>query len=108
MERQRIVRLVVKEVLIGDDNIVIRHSIPIASMPPASGGPPDPSRSAGTPNGQSYLLRKGRSGGTIRRFSWKIARDRDSVAERVGFELTGDFVAAVSNLNTSNKRCQEE
>ena len=30
MERQRIVRLVVKEVLIGDDNIIIRHSIPIA------------------------------------------------------------------------------
>src|SRR6202521_5267333 len=61
MERQRIVRLVVKEVLIADDNIVIRHSIPIASTPPASGGPPAPSRSAGTPNGQSYLLRKGRS-----------------------------------------------
>jgi site-specific DNA recombinase len=61
MERQRIVRLVVKEVLIGDDNIVIRHSIPIASTPPASGGPPAPSRSAATPNGQSYLLRKGRN-----------------------------------------------
>src|SRR5208337_3937119 len=61
MDRQRIVRLVVKEVLIGDDNIVIRHSIPIASTPPASGGPPAPSRSAGTPNGQSYLLRKGRN-----------------------------------------------
>src|SRR6266852_8283800 len=30
MERQRIVRLVVKEVLIGEDHIVIRHSIPIA------------------------------------------------------------------------------
>src|SRR6202021_3093797 len=50
-ERQRIVRLVVKEVLIGDDNIVIRHSIPIASTPPASGGPPAPSRFADTPNG---------------------------------------------------------
>ena len=30
MERQSIVRLVVKGVLIGDDNIVIRHSIPPA------------------------------------------------------------------------------
>jgi site-specific DNA recombinase len=40
MERQRIVRLVVKEILIGDDSIVIRHSIPIASTPPASGGGP--------------------------------------------------------------------
>ena len=40
IERQRIVRLVVKEILIGDDTIVIRHCIPIASTPPSSGGPP--------------------------------------------------------------------
>ena len=60
-ERQRIVRLVVKEVLIGDDNIVIRHSIPIALTPPASGGPPAPSWPAGAPTDQSYLLRKGRN-----------------------------------------------
>ena len=33
IERQRIVRLVVKEILIGDDNLVIRHCIPIASTP---------------------------------------------------------------------------
>src|SRR5713226_2437539 len=61
MERQRIVRLVVKEVLIGDDHIVIRHSIPIASTPPASGGPPAPSWPDGAPTGQSYLLRSGRN-----------------------------------------------
>jgi len=61
MERQRIVRLVVKEVLIGDDNIIIRHSIPIASTPPPSGGPPAPSWPDGSPTGQSYLLCKGRS-----------------------------------------------
>src|SRR6516162_8859559 len=30
-ERQRIVRLLVKDVLVGDDTIVIRHSIPIAN-----------------------------------------------------------------------------
>src|ERR1700730_18056519 len=66
MERQRIVRPVVKEVLIGDHNIVIRHSIPIASTPPPSGDPPAPSRSAGTPNGQSYLLRKGRNNRALR------------------------------------------
>jgi transposase len=63
MERQRIVRLVVKEVLIGDDNIIIRHSIPIASTPPASGGPPKsrngtgsellPQRWAGAPPGDN-------------------------------------------------------
>ena len=61
MERQRIVRLVVKEVLIGDDNIIIRHSIPIASTPPPSGGPPAPSWPDGSPTGQSYLLCKGRN-----------------------------------------------
>jgi site-specific DNA recombinase len=59
IERQRIVRLVVKEVLIGDDTIIIRHCIPIASTPPASGGQSAPSRPDGAPTGQSYLLRKG-------------------------------------------------
>ena len=33
-ERQRIVRLVIKEILVGDETIVIRHSIPLSSMPP--------------------------------------------------------------------------
>ena len=44
VERQRIVRLVVKEVLIGDDTITIRHSIPIPSKsPPAyTDSPPSP------------------------------------------------------------------
>jgi site-specific DNA recombinase len=39
-ERQRIVRLVVKEVLVDDDTIVIRHSIPVPSGPPGGGNPP--------------------------------------------------------------------
>jgi site-specific DNA recombinase len=50
-ERQRIVRLVVKDVLIGDDTITIRHSI---SVPPQGGNLP--SRRA---DGQNYLLCKG-------------------------------------------------
>lgn len=37
LERQRIVRLVVKEILVGEDGIVIRHCIPVAS-PPGGGG----------------------------------------------------------------------
>ena len=61
IERQRIVRLVVKEVLIGDDTIVIRHSIPVASTPSPGGGPPAPSRPESAPSGQSYLLRSGRN-----------------------------------------------
>lgn len=57
--RQRIVRLLVKDVLVADDTIIIRHSIPIPNdprdgeelTPPAGGGP-----SVGS---ESYLLRKG-------------------------------------------------
>jgi site-specific DNA recombinase len=59
IERQRIVRLVVKEVLIGDDTITIRHSIPVPSGPPQNGGPPPLGRSQNQSGGQSYLLRKG-------------------------------------------------
>ena len=59
-ERQRIVRLVVKDVLIGDDTITIRHSIPVLFGPPQGGSLP-PSQTAG-PN---YLLRKGRDTPTL-------------------------------------------
>ena len=53
--RQCIVRLLVKEVLIGDDMITIRHSIPILSGPPAHCDSPH------SPSGdQSLLLCKGR------------------------------------------------
>jgi site-specific DNA recombinase len=51
-ERQRIVRLLVKEVLVGENDITIRHSIPIPSGSPPNGGSP----LAGDPN---YLLCKG-------------------------------------------------
>ncbi len=51
-ERQRIVRLVIKEVLVGENDITIRHSIPIPSGSPSNGSSP----SAGDPN---YLLCKG-------------------------------------------------
>jgi site-specific DNA recombinase len=54
-ERQRIVRLVVKDVLIGDDTITIRHSIPVPQQSPTQGGNLPPSR----PDGQNYLLCKG-------------------------------------------------
>jgi len=53
LERQRIVRLLVKDVLVGEDTITIRHSIPIPPDPPQSGGSQDS-------NGQDYLLCKGR------------------------------------------------
>ena len=52
IERQRIARLLVKDVLVGEDTITIRHSIPIPSGPPQNGG----SESSA---GQNYLLCKG-------------------------------------------------
>jgi site-specific DNA recombinase len=53
IERQKIVRLLVKDVLVGEDTITIRHSIPIPSASPQNGGPDDS-------NGQNYLLCKRR------------------------------------------------
>jgi site-specific DNA recombinase len=60
LERQRIVRLVVKEVLVGDDTIVIRHSIPVPSGPPGGSSPPPLGGSADVGADRSYLLRTGR------------------------------------------------
>ena len=57
-ERQRIVRLLVKEVLVGDDTIIIRHSIPIPAAPSGN----DTSPTSGPPSATSttsYLLRSG-------------------------------------------------
>jgi site-specific DNA recombinase len=59
-ERQRIVRLLVKEVLVNDDAITIRHSIPITNNPPDGTGPSSASADAARMPGQgSYLLRTG-------------------------------------------------
>jgi site-specific DNA recombinase len=65
-ERQRIVRLVVKEVLIGDDTIVIRHSIPIPSGPSNTTNPPPSPHGLGALTDQSYLLRSGRDDTSLR------------------------------------------
>ena len=56
-ERQRIVRLLVKEVLVNGDKIIIRHSIPLSA--PSSGGQ-DPSKTENEAReNNSYLLRSG-------------------------------------------------
>ncbi len=59
LERQRIVRLVVKDILIGEDTIVIRHCIPVGSASPPDTGSPPIGRPHGTSGGQSLLLRSG-------------------------------------------------
>ena len=60
VERQRIVRLLVKEVLVNDDTIVIRHSIPVPSGPPPKGSAPN-GHADDVPDRPSYLLRSGSS-----------------------------------------------
>ena len=55
-ERQRVLRLLVKEILVGDDKILIRHSIPLPSNPPG-GRSSTPTKAPGKPaQPESYLL----------------------------------------------------
>src|ERR1700730_643918 len=59
IERQRIVRLVVKEVLIGDYSIVIRHCLPQGPPSTRSGGLPGSDCGREVPIGGNYLMRSG-------------------------------------------------
>src|SRR5205807_9028405 len=56
--RQQILRLLVKEVLVGDHTVTIRHSIPIPQAS-SNGSPPPPSGAAGPRSNSGYLLRSG-------------------------------------------------
>src|SRR6202022_1761769 len=59
IERQRVVGLLVKEILVSDDRIVIRHSIPLPTGP-AGGHDPSPIGGySSSGSGKSYLLRSG-------------------------------------------------
>ena len=61
--RQQILRLVVKEVLVGTDTITLRHSIPIPSGSNGSPGPPSVTGSRPNPG---YLLRSGSPNSSFR------------------------------------------
>src|SRR5437899_10002348 len=57
-ERQQILRLIVKEVLVAADSLTIRHSIPIPQTGPVSNGPqPTGAHPFGASQKPSYLLR---------------------------------------------------
>jgi site-specific DNA recombinase len=57
-ERQRVVRLLVPEILVGGDNITIRHSLPLPASSPDSNDGVRPNREPPESNtGPSYLLR---------------------------------------------------
>jgi site-specific DNA recombinase len=57
-ERQKIVRLLVKEVLVDEASIVIRHSIPVQSSSSGNSKPSIP-EGRGPTDGKNYLLRLG-------------------------------------------------
>jgi site-specific DNA recombinase len=58
IERQKIVRLVVQEILVGSETIRIRHSIPVVDPGPGSnGGPRLPNNTPPKVRDKSYLLR---------------------------------------------------
>jgi site-specific DNA recombinase len=64
IERQKILRLLVKEILVGRDTLTIRHSIRIPNAGPEPSGMPRPPHAPQPPPtpqpGPSYLLRSGR------------------------------------------------
>src|SRR5713101_7378776 len=58
--RQQILRLLVKEVLVGGNTLTVRHSIPIPQSGPGSNGsPPQSSGVTGSRPNTGYLLRSG-------------------------------------------------
>jgi hypothetical protein len=81
LERQKIVRLLVKEILVGDDTITIRHSIPIPSAPPQDGG-------SKALSGENYLLCKGRDSA----LNWE-AEESGRLALMIQTEFPGTIVA---------------
>ena len=82
-ERQRVVRLLVQEILVGRDNITIRHSIPMPASSPDSNDGVRPSREPPEPNtGSCYLLRS------------NSLRTRDNVTETVSCEAVRVLIGA--------------
>ena len=67
-ERQQILRLIVKEVLVAADSLTIRHSIPIPQTGPVSNGPhPTGAHPFGASQKPSYLLRSRSNDCSLRR-----------------------------------------
>ncbi len=92
LERQRIVRLIVKEVLVGDDTIIIRHCIPIPAGPPPGGHQSPLGSSDDTGDGRSYLLRTGRV----------EARQRECQRVRARTQLDDPVLPALIGDDASN------
>jgi site-specific DNA recombinase len=60
IERQKILRLVVQEIIVGTETIRVRHSVPVVDPGPGpSGGPTSPHNTAAGVQNKNYLLRTG-------------------------------------------------
>ena len=70
IDRQRVVRLLVKEVLVDDDAITIRHSISMPSTSTPTSSDPSPSPGKTSPAERSYLLRSGSDDPALRGSPW--------------------------------------
>ena len=83
-ERQKVVRLLVKEVLVDNDTITIRHSIP--AQPPTwpAGGAPLPSNGKLRVGVESYLLRSGSAQAVLRHRKAGSVGDRRHLDRRLG------------------------
>ena len=87
-ERQKVVRLLVREVLVDNDTITIRHSIPAQAPTPPAGGAPLPSNGKLRVRDESYLLRSGSDRPTL----WRslFARMDRSVLQDARFQPAPD------------------
>ena len=75
--RQQILRLLVKEVLVGGNTITLRHSIPIPQSGPGSNGLPGPASAVtGSRPNLGYLLRSGSRHPSLRRSAVAVLPSR--------------------------------
>ena len=75
--RQQILRLLVKEVLVGKDTITLRHSLPIPQSGPGSNGSPiPPSDVTGSRPSPGYLLRSESRHASLRRSAVAVLSSR--------------------------------
>lgn len=81
IERQKIVRLLVKDILVAEDTITIRHCIPIPSSPAHKGG-------SEAPKDPNYLLCKGRDQSV----------DGEHLSTRFGYVLDRTIFATRNSL----------
>jgi site-specific DNA recombinase len=102
--RNKIVRLLVKDILVGDDSIVIRHSIPVTPAPSADPVQPPEAGSNEQP-GQCYALRSGRHDAALgRACHWRPAfHAAHDVLLESAFEKPG---TRPSPIRTLRARCE--